>query len=391
MRRSALLVAALLAAGCGMAGATDGPTDSPSPELIASGSTLPSQSGTPPAASATPSFDPELGPEPRPAYPEVQAIGIGTLRITTPRPHLARFWLACEWSTSERVQWLYTGGEAAGFPNRPIVLFGEAVSLYAYDLLDGDGNPLGLYLGREGEVAPYRLDPAEPPALAHAQDWTTGSVTFTRFRLDPDAWPGGPLPTPKAIYERPLGGDPAAADLSGSFKWTCGPRPATVPTPGPAGTPEPSHERVELPRATLTSSSGEQRFGVVGCGGGWGRGGVVTDRPACAPDVPVPPFAPELPLALAVSAGESLTVAVPTGYHFESWIYEYVSQSAAELYRGEEPPGFVVADREPLTSAAAVTTDTPPAGDWMVRFTYSATNGDTVVDGWVEYFRVDVR
>ena len=342
------------------------------------------------ATQPTQTIDPELGPQPTPPYSS-GAIGIGTLRIASPKPQVARFWVTCEWSTTERVQWLYTGGGTAGFPGDPISLFGETVSLYVSNLLDGDGDPHSLDLSRDGNVAPYRIDPAEAPVLERAPDWTSGSVTFERFRLDPDAWHIGPLPTPRESYERPLGDDPTATVLAGSFEWTCGPRPRGVPTPGPAETPGPSTTAVELPRAKLTAS-GESRLGVLGCGATWGTGGEVGVGASCGgPGVPVPPYALEMPSVVHVRDGQNLAFSLPTGYHFESWTYEYVDQVTAELYRGAEPTGVVLAARAKSTTADTATVEPPRAGDWMIRFTFNATNGDIVVHGMPAYYRVVVE
>jgi hypothetical protein len=210
------LTVALLLVGC------SSPFRSPSPTLPSSISTQP--------------IDAPLDPQPTPLFPQSDAIGVGTFRLTMPRVDLARFWLTCEWSTTRRVQWLYSGGGSAGYPGGPITLFGETVWLYISNLLDGEGDAHSLDFSRQGDVAPYRIDPAETPILVHAPDWTSGSVTFEHFRLDPDARSPDPVPTPKDSYERPLGGDPTAVDLSGSFEWTCGPRPDAVPTADPSAT-----------------------------------------------------------------------------------------------------------------------------------------------------------
>lgn len=341
-------------------------------------------------AAPSPSIDPELGVQPTPAFPRSEAIGIGTLRITAPRSEVVRFWLSCEWPTTERVYWLYTGG--SGHPSSQITLFGESVFLYVSDLLDGD--PFSVILYRSGDVARYTIDRTSKPVLAHLPDWTAGSLTFEHLRIDPEAWPVGPLPTPTEVFERPFGGDPTNADLAGAFEWTCGPRPAsvplgTVPTPRPVRTDEPGPQ-LELPHVKLTAS-GESRQAISGCGTTWGTGGQVSAGATCGgPGVPVPPFAASLPMILEIPANQDLVFSLPSGFHFEEWSYAYVDQATAELYRGAEPSGIVLADRDRSASASTVRVNAPPRGDWMIRFTFNATDGDVVVHGTPDYFRVAI-
>lgn len=332
-----------------------------------------------------------MGPEPTPRFPGADSIGIGTVRITAPSPQVTRSWLTCEWATTDRVQWLYTGGGTIGYPGGPITLFGETVQLDVFSLLDGDGNPQSLGLSRTGAVAPYRIDPGSAPGLSHAPDWTSGSVTFDRLRMDPEAWPPGPLPTPAGSFGRPLGGDGTATNLSGSFDWSCGPRPDGLPTPVPhqsAETHEPTAEPLALPNATL-SASGGLRLGIPGCGFEFGVGGQITGGTSCGDvTIPVPPFALEIPSSINISEGQDLTFTLPAGFHFESWTYAFVDYGAATLYRGAEPPGIVTAGRDESTTSTTVTVAGPSTGDWIVRLTFSATNGDIVVHGMPDHFHV---
>lgn len=338
--------------------------------------------------SPVPAIDPELGPAPTPAYPDSQAIGIGTMRIAKPRLATARFWLTCEWPTTARVAWLYTGDGSPDKPGGVVTLFGESVTPTVWTVTEGDGQSFGL--SREGQVADYWIDPASPPLLVHTPDWSSGTLSFEHLRLDPESWGIGPLPTPAEAFERPLGDDPATVDLGGSFEWACGSRPDTVPTPGPPTTPEPGVE-VTLPKASLAVAD-ESRTGIVGCGLSWGTGGHASAGESCGgPGIPVPPFAPTLPEPLPLESTQTLHVGLPPGYHFQAWRYEYVDQPTAELYRGAEPPGFVQAADDRSTTERTLLLDPPPVGDWMIRITYDATNGDIVVNGMPTYFRVVVR
>jgi hypothetical protein len=287
--------------------------------------------------------------------------------------------------------WLHTGGGTIGYPGGPITLYRETVQLDVSSLLEGAGKPQALGLVRTGDVAPYRIDPASVATLSHAPDWTSGSVIFDRLRMDPDAWPPGPLPTPAESFERPLGDDATAADLSGSFEWACGSRPDGLPTlvpPQSAGPPEPTPEPFAPPNATL-AASGEQRLGIPGCGFEFGFGGQITGGTSCGDLViPVPPFALQAPVSISVPAGSGLTFTVPAGFRFESWTYAYVDYGTAALYRGAEPRSVVTAAHDEPTTADTVTVAGPPAGDWIVRFTFNATNGDIVVRGLPDHFRV---
>lgn len=203
---ASLTMALVVATGCGQSVTTTPPTNARSISIAPTGA----------------QNDP--GPKPTPPFPDVDAIGLGDLMISSPVPFDIRFWLTCEWSAGDRVQWLYTGGGTAGYPGGPIRLFGEPVFIYLSNLLDGAGDPYSVVLNRMGDFAPYTIDPGSTAALSHVADWTSGTLTFEHLSIDPSAWQASPAPTPKEQFERPLGGDPRASDLSGSFAWACDPR-----------------------------------------------------------------------------------------------------------------------------------------------------------------------
>ncbi|MEO8468526.1 MAG: hypothetical protein ABI573_02535 [Chloroflexota bacterium] len=286
-----------------------------------------------------------------------------------------RLWLTCEWATTDRVSWFY--------PNGIVTLFGEEVGLDFYPEVPR------VALWRTGPLAPYVVDPSTPLSVAHASDWTTGIMSFEHLHLDPEGWGAGPLPTPKESYEQPLGGDPAALDLAGSVDWTCGQRPSTVPTPGPAdtSTPGPTDPPFpDLPNAVLTGSTSSV-MGVSGCGTSWGTGGIVSGGESCGPSFQVLPASD----AIDVTADGTIGFTLPAGYNFLDWTYEYVDQATAALYRGAEPPGVVRVSEESATTATRISVAAPPAGEWTIRFTFGATNGDIIVEGTPDYFRVIAR
>ena len=316
-----------------------------------------------------------MGTPPPLAYPEVQSAGLAMIHLTSPQDQVTRFWLTCEWATTDRVSWFYPSGTAT--------LFGEEVGLDFYP----DGPRVALV--RIGLLAPYDVDPSTSISLTHASDWTTGIMSFEHLRLDPEGWGAGPLPTPKEAYERPLGGDPAALDLAGSVDWTCGQRPSTVPTPGPAATSPPGPTDPPfpaLPEAVLTGSTSSVT-GVPGCGTTWGTGGIVSGGDSCGPSFQVLSAS----AAINVAANGTIGFTLPTGYHFLDWSYEYVDQATAALYRGDEPPGVVRVAAESTTSATRISVAAPPAGEWTIRFTFGAPNGDVIVEGTPDYFRVTAR
>lgn len=365
-----LFVAAL--AGACVSGAS--PTRPPAPVGVSPTVTVQ------PSLTAIPSIDPELGPAPTPRYPDVEAIGVGTLRIVAPREDAVRFWITCEWPTTDGVGWIYLG--------RRVMIYGEAVDPdVALPTRPGDLSAPRVTLYRD-QMAPYTTDPDPMTGLAHSSDWTSGKVTFEHLHIDPEGWGPGPLPTPKAAYERPLGGVLGATDLAGTFGWECGPRPATVPTPGPVdtSTPEPTGTPFPtLPDATLVGSAGS-RVGVVGCGTTWdidGNSGGVS----CGPSFQVLPDTS----VVSVDAGGTLRFTLPTGYHFTSWVYEYVDQSSADLYRGEDPPSIVRAGEGASTTATTIKVKAPPVGAWTIRLWFAATNGHISVGSRPDYFRVEVH
>jgi len=211
------IVLTLLASAVVLSCNTDRPTASPGEPHPTTG---PTQQPT------APQSDP--GPKPTALYPDDDAIGLGQLNISTPSQPSVRFWLTCEWSSGERVQWLYTGGGTAGYPGGPITLFGEPVIFYVSNLLDDAGSPYSVSINRFGDAAPYRVDPTGIATLSHNEDWTTGTLRFEHLRLDASAGDQSPAPSRSADFTRPLGGDENAFDLSGSFEWQCDPRPTTA-------------------------------------------------------------------------------------------------------------------------------------------------------------------
>ena len=362
-------VVAWLFAGCSVAASPGSPA--PQRSVVAA----PVGAASAPPAANVPG---DLPPMPAVPYPETQSMGIGTIELTRPVAATAHFWVACEWPTTEGVFYLYPTAAT---------LLGETVepSIAIDRSRDGSGT-VSFWLGRPGLVAPYVATARTTLTTDHNADWTTGSVRFQGLPINPEAWEPGPLPTPKAAFERPLGGDPAAAALDGSAAWRCGERPPTVPTPGPPEPvePKPSFPFARLPDATIRAGR-QAAEGVPGCGVSWegyGSGGA----DSCGPSYQV------LGEGHAVHArrGDQLRVTLPSGFHFTAWSMAWVEQSTAETWRGAEPPGMHRRSGAAEIDEASLNLTGLPAGDWSVRITWSGTDGKLTVTGQPDYFRVIV-
>jgi hypothetical protein len=360
-------VLAVVLTGCAATGST--------------GSLIPSNGAPaePGAASASPAattpaleVPSDLGPAPTIDYPDVQALGVGTIVLTRPAVGPINFWVTCEWSTTDQVSWIYP---------RPAGVLGERV--YP-SLLVGPGPSFSL--GREGEVASYYPTAATHEAVEHNADWTSATITFADLPLNPDLWTG-PFPTPKASFERPLGGNPAAVSLDGTATWACGPRPATVPTPGPSVSPEPlpSFPFARLPDARIHVGD-EVHVGKPGCGVSWegyGSGGA----DSCGPSYQV--LGDDA--AVHGSVGDRLRFSLPAGFNFSAWSLAWVDQAAAEHYRGTQPPGMEGRDGARDIDQRTLSLDGLPAGDWSVLLVWSGTDGELKLSGQPDYFRVIIR
>ncbi|HET7029410.1 MAG TPA: hypothetical protein VFI34_02780 [Candidatus Limnocylindrales bacterium] len=371
---AATLVATLLA-GC-MAGASTAPSTS-TPVASASASDGPvvaSPSATTldetPAASALPA---DLGPRPTIDYPEVQSLTVATLELSRPAGITAHFWLTCEWATTASVSWVYA---------RPATLLGETI----YPEL-GSADGFSFAFVRGDHVAPYATTAATTEHVTASDDASIVRVEFAGLGLNPDAWGAGPLPTPRAAFEQPLGGRADTASLDGTVSWSCGNPPATVPTPGPPQTQEPipSLPFDHLPNATIHVGD-ERAVGQPGCGASWeGYGSSGGD--SCGPSYQVL----EADQAVHGSVGDRLRFGLPAGFHFTSWALAWIDQDTAAYWRSEEPPNL---HRRAGESSIEETTLSLPglaAGDWSVRLEWSGTDGALTVVGQLDYFRVIVR
>ena len=367
-----IVVALLVASGCGPMAAVSSTIPSATTSAVQSSPSVEPSAAPVPVPSA--SLPAELGPAPTIDYPDVQALGVGTIALTRPAAVPTSFWITCEWSTTNAVSWLYS---------RPARILGEVVHP---ELALGDTTSFSL--GREGDVASYYPTDRTTVTVDHNADWSNGTLNVTGLALVPEAW-SGPLPTPKAAYERPLGGDPAARTLDGTVTWACGPRPATVPTPGPSVSPEPqpSFPFERLPNATIHVGE-EARVGQPGCGVTWmGYGGSGGD--SCGPSYQV------LNVEAAVHGvvGDRLRFSLPAGFRFTSWTLGWVDQATAEHWRDVGPPSMEHRDPSGEMDIAKRTLSLAglPAGDWSVLLGWSGTDGKLTVSGQPDYFRVVIR
>jgi hypothetical protein len=362
----------ILAAACVAVGSTGSAAPS-----TADGSASPTASVAPstsvaPSPTALESLPVELGPAPKIEYPEVQALGVGTIILTHPTVGATSFWVTCEWSTTAGVAWIYP---------KPVTILGESVSPSL--TIEGE---TPFFLSREGDVASYVPTAATTETVEHNEDWTNATITFSNLTLNPEWWTG-PFPTPKAAFERPLGGHADAASLTGTVDWACGPRPATVPTPGPSTAPEPrpSFPFDHLPDATIHVGD-EWRVGKPGCGVSWegyGSGGA----DSCGPSYQV------LGADAAVhgTVHDALRFSLPAGFRYTDYALFWVDQPTAEHWRGLAPP-----DMEHRAGVFRIDESTIglkglPVGDWSLFLVWSGSDGKLTVTGQPDYFRVIIR
>lgn len=369
--RIALIV--WLVAGCSAIPATSwtpGPTihqASPSPVAAA------------PSATDTP---PSIGPQPTLAYPEVQSRGELTIAFESPAAATIVVPLACEWTTPVRVAWLTV-------LDQPTIA-GEDVwvdiNLVAAQDLTSAMSIFSIF--REGAAA-YATWPAGATGsvsfVERAPGDDSGRLRFVDLRPEVESAPAGPMPTPLATWTRPLGGDPAYQTISGTVTWDCQSAPPTVPTPGPVVSEEPTPPLPSLPRLSLVA--GEQRqTGVAGCGGGFqidGQSGI----DSCGPSFQ----APGDDRIVRLDAGAPLRFVLPDGWTFTNCRLGWVLQSEAERFRMAVPDSY--AEIASLDDAAGrvLELEAPPAGDWTVLLTWSATRGEDEMNSWPDYFRVIVE
>jgi hypothetical protein len=370
LRSIAAIVLCLTAAAC-----STSTSSGPSASAVAPSATASVPTPTPSAsavASPHPSLPADLGPAPTIDYPDSQALGVGTMTLTAPVVAPAHFWVTCEWSTTAQVAWLYP---------KPVTVLGESV----YPNLSATSAP-SFWLGREGQVASYFPTDASRESVEHNADWSTATITFAGLPLNPELW-SGPFPTPKASFERPLGGDPNARTIDGSVAWACGPRPATVPATAPFETeePRPSLPFDQLPDATIHVGD-EERIGKPGCGVSWeGYGSSGFD--SCGPSYQV--LGDDA--AVRGSVGDRLRFSLPAGFRFTQWSMAWVDQATAEHYRGVAPPKPMSRPGAHGIDEATLSLAGLPAGDWSVLLSWSGTDGKLTVTGQPDYFRVIIR
>jgi hypothetical protein len=315
---SALLVQAVVLIG-GCAAAASPATSASSPTDATPPSPSPSA-----AVSASPTPDPRsaLGPAPTVEYPEAQALGTFTIALTSPAVEASRGWLVCEWPDTSGVRYLYI---------RDARLLGERI----FPSITLDADAPGFSFSRDGALALYSPNDATTFEATRAPDGTSGTIAFHRLPLNPDSWEPGPLPTPAASFERPLGGRTDAAVLDGTVSWQCDPAPAGLPTPAPPEPPTPSPDGplVRIPNATLHAGE-EAAIGVPGCGVTYTIDGEFAGGDSCGPSYQLI----DEEHAIRAVAGKPLTLTLPSGMHVTAWSMAWIDQPTAEHWRGAQPP-----------------------------------------------------
>jgi hypothetical protein len=329
-----------------------------------------------PTPSATLPSNPSPSPSTRPPlrYPESQSYGVVTVSFVSPALDTLAFDIACEWSSPTEVgYWMFPGrvdiaGEAVAFELSPKSTVVESL----------------LYIGRIGAAAYQAGDDTGWVGLTeHADDWSSGQVTFKELAPNAETAPTGPMPSPLEDWIRPLGGDPDNALLSGMATWACEPAPATVPTPEPIVSEEPERTPPPVPEVVLVS--GDQRdAGDPLCGSFDIDGYTASD--GCG--IGFLWVGPEH--TIRVSAGDRLRFEAPKGWHFEGWTIGWASQAEAERFRFERPDSFIAADEGTTADGRVLEVDAPPVGEWDVELSWSIARGGDEAQ-FPSYYRVLVE
>ena len=332
---------------------------------------------TSPDPHPSPSAVPSPSPEPRPSlrYPDVQSLGELTIAFESPVAVPITAPISCEWVSTDQVGWL-TILEAPR-------IAGEAVSIEL--ALGQDASPLSFY---RDDAAAYAAWPSGATGTVMLVERSTradsGTIRFEDLRPEAESAPPGPLPSPLEAWLRPLGDDPAYARISGTVHWACAPAPATVPTPGPTITEEPRPSLPDLPQVSLVAG-GQRQTGVTGCGGGFSIGGS-SGSDSCGPSFQ----APGEDRIVRLEGSARLRFELPDGWTFATYRLGWVLRSEAERFRSLVPDSFAEHAASDDASGRVLELEAPPAGDWTVRLTWSATRGADEMLGWPDYFRVIV-
>ena len=292
--------------------------------------------------------------------------GAGAASVTTP--------IDCHWVSKTSVGFY-------AFVVR-VELAGERVELSIVEFAPSPGDSTssispGLRIVREGLVADYtgRREAFE------AQGWgaPTGTLRFHQLALDSDAYlypRGVPLPTPMDWFMRPLGGLEANRTLSGSLAWNCGEAPAGVPeiepTPGPTEPPSDHGRPFPWPDVSVrdTGQAKASAAELIIC-----ASGVEFHDPTA-----YLPWGCEWPdgrwyvpySTIEARAGTTLAWSVP-GWKITSPELAYASPAEVERWRSGEPDTTVVL-MPVSTSRSSAAFAAPPAGDWVVIFSFGGTN-----------------
>lgn len=364
VRRLGILAIILMAFGC--TAAVGSSTD---PQPIETSAAKPT-----PTASAASSPNPLPSTRPALLYPESQSYGVVTVSFVSPALDTLAFEIACEWSSPTEVgYWTFPdrveiGGEAVSFELNPKTTAVESL----------------VYIGRIGAAA-YQVgkDTGWVGLGRHADDWSSGEVTFKELAPNAETAPPGPMPSPLEDWIRPLGGDPDNASLSGVATWACEPAPPTVPIPDPIVSEEPERTPPPVPEVVLVS--GDQRDAGDRLCGGFDIDGY-TAYDSCG--IGFLWVGPEH--TIRVQDGDRLRFEAPKGWHFESWSLGWTSQAEAERFRFERPDSFITADDGKATAGRVLEVDAPPVGEWDVELWWSiARDGDEAQ--FPSFFRVLVE
>jgi hypothetical protein len=298
-------------------------------------------------------------------------IGEATLNLDAPVSVSVTTPVRCKWRSTREVE--------LSLP-RPVVLFGETLRLQVTpspDLVWLQADPNFPVYPMERALYTFRT------STGHGFGTGTGSVEFAKFAPDPDSYqPAVPLPSG---FLRPLGGQEAAASMSGSFSWDCGAMPAGVPEATPIPTIDPAFPTFgpmpEWPVMVLTAPGQPATPGEGVCGGTWSGSGVIDV--VCGP---IDWWVPDK--TIEVKAGSRFTMSMAT-FTLEPTTLEYASVARVEYYRGGRPD--TVASIKPASSTSTtVTYKAPGLGDWVLQFHAKGTGADGSTIDFSYAFRIHV-
>jgi hypothetical protein len=288
-------------------------------------------------------------PQPPAAQPEGTTRGSANLVLDAPASISVETVIDCSWSSKERA--------SIDFP-QPVEIFGESATPFL-EPTDSALPPFSIrrqfYASYSGRGATFRVDRTDP---------SNGQLHFQNLTPDAETYPEDrPLPSPLEPFLTPLGGNPAAAALSGTMTWNCGDPPAGMPAT------EPTHGATPIaspgsgsngPLAILTVAGVPGSLSGSSCGGHFvGPDGIPTWGDCFTSSWFVPTGVLEVP------AGSTLVFSAGGGYKLSSADMTLASVREVTRYRGGEP-GSALTVHPSSSTQGRLRFGAPGVGDWVL-------------------------